>query len=653
MTFRGYGAGQRIMSNDYSTPKLSGQLEIWAGTLADYPREKTVAQLFEEIAAAHPGATALLFNSIPLTYGDLNRRANHLAHRLRRMGVGEGVMVGVCLERSPEMIIALVGILKAGGAYVPLDSTYPRERLDFLLADTAAPVMVTEKSLADKVLRGRKVAAILMEEALLPALASDDENPAPSGGPESLAYVMYTSGSTGRPKGVLVENRAIARLVFNANYCSFGPGEVFLQFAPISFDAATFEIWGALLHGSKLVLMPPQAAALEEMGRAIREHKVTTLWLPAGLFSLFVDECLDDLRPLKQLLAGGDTLSPKHVRRVLENLPHITLINGYGPTEGTTFTCCHVMRHGDHVPDSVPIGRPLANTRVYILDKNLLPVSPGEAGELCVAGDGLARGYWNAPELTAEKFVTDPFLSSQPSARMYRTGDLARWRDDGTIEFLGRQDNQLKILGHRIEPGEIEAALAQYPGVREACVVANTDSAGTKRLVAYYVTHANGAGSSRGMKDFLATKLPAYMLPACYVPLTALPLNPNGKLERSALPAPPSESQQNAPEGGASRLEELIAGVWKNVLHTDRVGFDDNFFDLGGDSLLLVAMHSKLQKLLQLEIKVTDLFAYTTIRSLAKNLGAAAPSFDAVQERAQRQRSVFAMHKKLRAGEPA
>lgn len=645
------------MGSDHSRARLSEQhrdgtvaLADCIGNVTEYPREKSVAQLFEEAAAKYPEKTALIFNSSVLTYCELNRRANRLAHHLREKGVGDEVMAGVCLERSPEMIIALLAILKAGGAYVPFDPSYPRERLDFMLADTAAAVMVTQKSLVATAVADRNVPTIVIEESV-PA-AGNDENPPPIGGSRSLAYVMYTSGSTGRPKGVLIENRSIARLVFNTNYCSFGPNEVFLQAAPISFDASTFEIWGALLHGATLVVMPRQASSLEELARAIREHGVTTLWLTAGLFTLFVDEHLEGLRPLKQLLAGGDTLSARHVRRVLENLPAITLVNGYGPTEGTTFTCCHVMRQGDAVPDSVPIGRPISNSRAYILDENLQPVAPGEPGELWAGGDGVARGYLNAPDLTAEKFLADPF-SSEPGARMYGTGDLARWRGDGTIEFLGREDNQIKILGHRIEPGEIEALLVKYPGVREACVVANTDSTGTKRVVAYYVSNANGAGSPNGIKDFLAAKLPAYMLPFSCIPLTALPLSPNGKVDRAALPAPSSDVNSDAPETGGSHLEETIAGVWKNILHKDRVGLDENFFDLGGDSLLLVAAHSNIQKLLQTEIKLTDLFAYPTIRSLAKNLGSAGPSFDSVHERAQKQRSAFAKQKSLRAGEPA
>ena len=632
-----------ILNGETPLSTLPEQLPDRAGSQTDYPRNKTVAALFEEGAAAHANDIAVIFGASQLTYGELNRRANIFAHRLRRLGVGPETLVGLCVERSAEMIVALIAILKAGAAYVPFDASYPRERLDFMLADTSTPVMVTQKSLVAAAVGDRNVAAILIDECTSALSPADEENPAPTGSATTLAYVMYTSGSTGCPKGVLVENRAIVRLVFNTNFCRFASDEIFLQFAPISFDASTFEIWGALLHGARLVVMPPQASSLEELGRAIREYGVTTMWLTAGLFHLFVDERLNDLRPVRQLLAGGDALSAPHVRRLLENLPETILINGYGPTEGTTFTCCHVMRHGDSVPDSVPIGRPVSNTRVYILDESMQAVPAGEVGELCSAGDGVARGYLNAPDLTTEKFAADPF-SIKPNARLYRTGDLARWREDGTVEFLGRKDNQVKILGHRIEPGEIEAVLLQHPGIRQACVVSNTDEAGTKRLVAYYVTGANGAGSSRELKDFLAAKLPAYMVPALYLPLTSLPLTPNGKIDRAALPAPVGESNSSTARTNGTEMEEVILALWRKVLRTDRVGLDDNFFDLGGDSLLLVAVHSQLQKLLQYEIQITNLFEHATIRALAKHLSAASPiipSFAAELRRAQRQREAF------------
>jgi amino acid adenylation domain-containing protein len=653
---------------------LPEPLQKWNDTRTDFPRDKSVAQLFEETAAAHPNATAVVLGTHTLTYAELNRRANNLAHRLRQMGVGPEVMVGCCLERSLDLIVALVAVLKAGGAYVPLDASYPRERFDLLLEDTHTPVMITQKSLAANVLHGRTVAGIVVDDEeftasiLASTLASpdSDQNPAPAGGPTSLAYVMYTSGSTGRPKGVMVENRAIVRLVRNTDYCRFGPEEAFLQYAPISFDASTLEIWGPLLNGGRLVLMPPQASSLVDLGRTIRDQHVTAMWLTAGLFSLMVEQRLEDLAPVRQLLAGGDVLPARHVRLVLEAHPGCTLINGYGPTENTTFTCCHVMRSGDLIPDSVPIGRPISNTRVYILDESGRPVPQGDTGELYAAGDGVARGYLNSPDATAEKFVRDPF-AADASARMYRTGDLARWRADGTVEFLGRIDTQVKILGYRIEPGEIEAALLGHVAVRQVCVIPHTDESGSKRLVAYYVAAAESGVAAADLKKFLAEKLPAFMVPALFVPLEKLPLTPNGKIDRAALPAPGTSTAASArvtttaeltasgAASGASELEQNLMALWKRILRVEQVGLDDNFFDIGGDSLLLVAVHSNLQKTLQIEIPVTDLFEFTTVRTLARRLGsqkapAASPSLSDSQLQAQRQRDAFARQRQKRGG---
>jgi aspartate racemase len=541
------------------------------------------------------------------------------------------------------MIIGMLAILKAGAAYVPFDATYPAERIEFMIADTKVSVMLTQKGFASSIAGNRNLSTILLDESPSEGHTGDDQNPQSSAAASGLAYVMYTSGSTGRPKGVMVENRSIVRLVFNTNYCHFDGDEVFLQLAPISFDASTFEIWGALLHGAKLVLMPPQPPSLQEIGAHIRKHNVTTMWLTAGLFHLFVDQRLEDLRPLRQLLAGGDSLSSTHVRRVLENLTHLTLINGYGPTENTTFTCCHPMRHGDVVPNSVSIGRPISNTFVYLLNQDLQPVPVGEVGELCTGGDGVARGYLNSAELTAEKFAADPF-SSDPSARLYRTGDLARWQPDGTLEFLGRSDTQVKILGHRIELSEIETVLLQHPAVRQACVKVQTDAAGNKRLAAYYVSDPERSTSVQELKAFLAVKLPAYMLPTSFLFMNAFPLTPNGKVDRGALPAFSEAKESPSQHGKGTDLEEKLAGLWKEVLGTQRIGLDENFFDLGGDSLLIVAVHSQLQKILQREIQVTDLFEYVTVRSLARHLGESAhkiQTFTAAQEQAKKQREAL------------
>lgn len=635
-------------------PDLAEPMKTWSGAATPYPRDKGVVAVFEEIAAAQPDNVAMVFKDRQLTYCELNARANQLAHRLQEMNVSPETMVGCCMERSLDFVIAILGILKAGGAYVPLDPFYPKERLDFLLEDTRAPLIVTQKHLASTALSRCASPLLAIDENAHTSSSGSDENPARTAGARNLAYVMYTSGSTGRPKGVMVEQRGIVRLVQNTNYCRFAADEVFLQFAPISFDASTFEIWGPLLNGGRLVIAPTQASSLEDLGRIIRENGVTTLWLTAGLFDLMVEQRIEDLRPLRQLLAGGDVLSAEHVRRFLKNLPNCSLINGYGPTENTTFTCCHVMHAGDSVPDSVPIGRPISNTQVYILDEELGPVPPGTTGELYAGGDGLARGYLNDAEATAACFLRNPF-SNGPDDRIYRTGDLARWREDGVIEFLGRADNQLKILGYRIEPSEIEAVLGKHHGVGQVCVVAQTVENRSKKLVAFFVPSDCSAASPQQLRDFAATRLPQHMMPAQFVALSSMPLSPNGKLDRAALSEMPlvGKGGSNSMELPETQLERILADLWSRVLHVPRVGLDDNFFDLGGDSLQIVAVHSQLQKILHADISVTDLFEFTTIRKLAGHIRekeSAGPSISAAQQQAQKQRDAFARFREDRIG---
>jgi len=629
-----------------STSILPEPNASWNATATVFPRDKTIAQLFEETVSTNPDSIALVFGTQRLSFFELNKRANRLAHRLRRIGVGPETMVGCCFERSVELIVSLLAVLKAGGAYVPLDPEYPKERLEFLLEDTKPAIMLTQGSLAVSVLATCQVPLLFVDQPEAGLAAGDDVNPAPMTGATSLAYVMYTSGSTGTPKGVMVENRAIIRLVRNTNFCRFGVDEVFLQCAPISFDASTLEIWAPLLNGGRLVVMPPKTFSLEDLGRIVREQGVTTLWLTAGLFSLMVEERLDDLRNVRQLLAGGDVLSARHVRRVLDALPDCCLINGYGPTENTTFTCCFPMRHGDQVPDAVPIGRPISNTQVHILDQSMCPVALGEVGELYAAGDGLARGYLNNAEATREKFVANPFVQ-EDGARMYKTGDMARWRQDGVVEFLGRADAQVKILGHRIEPGEVEAALSRHEGLKQVCVVAQADPNGAKHLVAYFVPN-DAAIAGGSLREFLATKLPHYMIPTQFIPLASFPLSPNGKVDRNALPLPSTinETVNEAPaQARLADIEQAIVDLWRRMLRLDQVGLDDNFFDLGGDSLVLVAIHAALQKALQVEIPVMDLFEFTTVNALARRLRegkAAQPAFSDVQKQGQKQRAAFA-----------
>ncbi len=585
------------------------------------PLECCVHELFELQVARHPYAVAVVFEDQHLTYQELNHRANQLAHYLIKLGVKSETLIGVCVERSVEMIVGILGILKAGGAYVPLDPAYPQERLNFMLRDTQIQILLTQKHLRTSDLI-RKLPLIICLDSEWEDIANEsDKNPMNQTTTDNLIYVMYTSGSTGTPKGVSVVHRGVTRLVKNTDYVDLTTEDVFLQLAPLAFDASTFEIWGALLNGGQLVVMPPQTPSLQELGYALQRYKITTLWLTAGLFHLMVDNRLEDLKSVHQLLAGGDVLSVPHVKKVLQTLQNCKLINGYGPTENTTFTCCYPITDVSQVGDSVSIGYPIANTQVHILDRHFQPVSIGVVGELYIGGMGLARGYLNRPELTAEKFIHNPF-SDDPKARFYKTGDLVRYLSDGKIEFLGRIDHQVKMRGFRIELGEIEAVLTQHPQIQEIVVMAREDIPGDKRLIAYVVVAKQQVPSTSELRQFLAYKLPDYMIPSAFVSLETLPLTPNGKVDRQALPKPQeiereAEAAYIAPQ---TELEQTIATVWQAVLHQENVGIQETFFELGGHSLLLVQMQEKLVKALNRPIPVTVLFQYSTIQALAQYL---------------------------------
>ncbi len=588
----------------------------WNETRTDYPRNAPIHQVFEQQVQRTPTAIAVVFENAHLSYEALNRRANQLARRLRKLGVNRDVPIGVWMQRSPEMVVALLAILKAGGAYVPLDPSYPADRLAAMVDDTRMPIILTDRNVGNGGLPAAHAPQLLFVDA---DNFSDEahNNLENNVQPKDLAYIMYTSGSTGTPKGVAIPHRAVVRLVKETDYASFLPNETFLQLAPISFDASTFEIWGPLLNGGKLVVMSPALPALEEIGRAIRDQGVTTLWLTAGLFNAMVDERLDDLRSLRQLLAGGDILSISHVRKALSALQNTRLINGYGPTESTTFACCHTVDANAPLENSIPIGKPIANTTANILNSNLQPVPIGATGELHIGGDGLARGYWQREELTAEKFVPDPF-NREPGARLYKTGDLARWRRDGVIEFLGRVDNQIKLRGFRIEPGEIEVALKQQSGVRDSVVIIREDLPGDKHLVAYVV----GEAPQDTLLAALRRLLPDYMVPSAIVSLPSLPQTANGKVDRNALPRPdPSEKQSTndfvAPH---TALEEKVAFIWAAVLRLDRVGAFDNFFNLGGHSLTGLRVVNQLSTALGEHLSPNIFFEAPTVTAMAEFL---------------------------------
>ncbi|HVS80635.1 MAG TPA: amino acid adenylation domain-containing protein [Pyrinomonadaceae bacterium] len=591
----------------------------WNDTKTDYPAHRCVQELFEQQVESAPDAMALICEDRRVNYRELNSQANQLAHYLKRRGVGPDTRVGICIGRSPEMIVALLGILKAGGAYVPLDPDYPQARLKFMLEDARVPVLLTQNALFQNL--PPSAAEMICVDELSEEIARESQsNPEIATTADNLAYVMYTSGSTGKPKGVAVKHRNVVRLVKNTNYASFSPDEVFLQFAPVSFDAATFEIWGSLLNGARLALMLSAKASLQELGLALKRYRVTTLWLTAGLFNLMVDNHLDDLRGLRQLLAGGDVLSVPHVRKVFEELKDCCLINGYGPTENTTFTCCYPLKDLAKVNGSVPIGYPISNTSVYILDAWMSPSPIGVPGELYIGGDGLAHGYLDRPELNAERFIRDPF-STVPGARLYKTGDLARYRATGEIEFVGRIDNQVKVRGFRVELGEIEAALAEHPSVREAVVVARRDE-GDKHLVAYLVPCEDRSIAIDEVRDFLKQRLPDHMVPSVFVVLESLPLSPTGKVDRLALPStngakPTTVTSFSAP---ADELELKLKRIWERVLGIDSIGVNDNFFELGGHSLLAVRLFAQIEESFSRNLPLATLFQAPTVKQLARVL---------------------------------
>ncbi|MFO0758293.1 MAG: amino acid adenylation domain-containing protein [Byssovorax sp.] len=610
-----HAPGEKLVSHALLGAEERAAILALRGRSVDYPRDAGIASIFEAEARARPEAVALRVGERVITYRDLDRRANQLAWALRKRGIGPEVCVGLFCRRSPEMVIALLGILKAGGAYVPLDPDFPAGRLRFLINDAALAVIVSTMPLPDDPALALDRTEVLRLDVLEAEIAREDEiGPETSVTGDSLAYVLYTSGSTGVPKGVCVVQRNVVRLVKNTDYAHFGPDEVFFQLAPLSFDASTLEIWGPLLNGGVLSICPIDRPSLDELGDLLKAEGVTTLWLTAGLFNAMIDVRPAALGGLRQLLVGGEALSVPQIQKALIELPDVQLINGYGPTEGTTFSVCHSIVTAEGVA-SIPIGRPIANTRAYVLDPAgaLCPI--GVPGELYLAGDGLARGYLRRPELDAERFVERPSI---PGERLYRTGDRARWLPDGTLEFLGRLDQQVKIRGYRIEPGEIESTLGLHLGVRRAVVIAREDRPGEKRLVAYVVRAKDASLQASDLRAFLRGRLPDHLIPSAFVMLDGIPLTPNGKVDRRALPPPPeadlaaSERDFEAPRG---EVEATLCRIWAEVLRVSRVGVHDNFFEIGGDSILGIQIVARAERA-GLHLTPRQLFQHQTIAEL-------------------------------------
>ena len=589
---------------------LFDRLDATGGNVPD----TTVPTLFQQQAAMRPDAEAIIYAEQRLSYGELDSRANLLAAALKSLGVGCETLVGVALERSPEMIVALLGILKAGGAYLPIAPEYPALRKKEMIASAGLRHVITPDALQSEYTE--------MVEHVIPVTDFARQGPFPVPlfhSPAMAAYVNYTSGSTGQPKGVLVSHASIIRLVCEPNYVKLDSSTRLLQLAPLSFDAATFEIWGALLNGGCLVIMPAGQASAHEIGNVLVRHQVNTLWLTAGLFHEVVESNVSALAGVGQLLAGGDVVSLDHVKRLLSAHPQCQMINGYGPTENTTFSCCFPVSQEDELRFGVPIGFPIRHTRAYVLDENLQAVPMGVAGELYVAGTGLARGYLNQPALTAERFVADPY-DRAAGARMYRTGDLVRCNYRGALEFLGRADRQVKVRGFRVEPQEIEAVMGRMEGVSQCAVLVWQAGREDKRLAAYVVPTSEAALSAAGISQKLKEQLPAYMVPSDFVFLDALPLTANGKLDRSALARPDRPESLNSYRAPRTPTEKMLCEMFAEVLQRELISVGDNFFEAGGHSLLATRLVGRIRSALGVELPMRTIFEFPSVESLAAQL---------------------------------
>ena len=604
---------QRIGSLPILTGAERHQLLVsWNDTQRVYPRNKCIHQLFEDQAVKHPMDTALVFQDQYITYTELNAKANRVAHHLIKCGVGPEVMVGVCMARSVDMVVGILGILKAGGAYVPLDPAYPEDRLSFMLADARIHLVVSQEALRSRMpeFQGRVITLDTDRNAIR---AERGDNPACRCGFENLAYVIYTSGSTGKPKGVAIEHAGVAALIaWSGETYSREQLSGVLASTSICFDISVFELFAPLCLGGKIIL----AESILDLPTMKNADKVTLInTVPSACEGLIHIGCTP--ASIRTVNLAGEPLRHKLVQELFLNPAIDQVINLYGPTEDTVYSTIFPTEKNDE--NAPPIGRPIANTKAYVLDNYKQPVPVGVPGELHLGGAGLARGYLHRPELTEEKFIHNPFTDT-PGARLYRTGDRVKYRPDGNLIFLGRMDHQVKIRGFRIELGEIEAELESHPSIRSAVVIVREDVPGDKRLVAYCVPVSGLVPDGVVWRGFLKRKLPDYMIPAAFVMMDAIPMMPNGKVNRNALPAPGQSGVKDAHSAPRTPVEEAVSEIWSEVLKTDSLGIHDNFFDLGGHSLLATRVISILRNRFQFDLPLRSIFEAPTVAGLSLSI---------------------------------
>ncbi|UNY98308.1 amino acid adenylation domain-containing protein [Zhouia spongiae] len=588
----------------------------WNDTQVDYPKEKCIHQLFEEQSEKTPDNVAVVFEGDSLTYRELNERSNQLAYYLQSKGVKAESLVGICVERSLEMIVGLLGILKAGGAYVPIDPTYPEERISYMFKDTNCAIVLTQEQIELPKTNSEIIYLDSEWEKIAKAPRTNIETGVKG---DNLAYVIYTSGSTGKPKGVMVEHKSVLRLVKNNKSINLKTTTVLLSTGAVSFDATIFEYWGTLLNGGQLLLCPEaKLMDIESLRKLISRRAVNTMWLTSGLLNSYIDTEINLFSELSFVIVGGEKLSKYHIEKLNGEYPDLIIYNGYGPTENTTFSTNHKIIDKDFTKSSIPIGRPISNSMAYILNKNNRLQSVGIVGEICLGGDGLARGYWKNKLLTSEKFIINPYREGE---RLYKTGDLGRWLPDGTIEFIGRKDNQVKIRGYRVELDEIEFTLQRIKGIVNCCVVFKEIKIGEKNLIAYYVGDTVEVSD---LIEYLRSVLPEHMIPVYFVLLKALPLSQNGKVDRNSLPDPDDISNLlgNDYVAPSNSIEEKLVIIWSDVLgiSKENIGINSNFFALGGNSFKIIKLMNKINKAFQYELNVVTLFKYPTIASFSKSI---------------------------------